>query len=178
MLLLLTVQTGKPTKAVCRSGNEFWKHNNGCCSWHVSCWDKRKLERWRILQTTSEAWKNFPLLCHRLVHCLRLAQLLAIDLSQNALDFGHKIGLYDTTICSNLNNEACPNRQAVSKAVSKADVFVLSGTICYLNTVAVDMVLKVRKIQLTLLNSTGLLLKSSTRICTCKFYESLWSREC
>eukprot|EP01126_Amoeba_proteus_P062431 TRINITY_DN8489_c0_g1_i1.p1 TRINITY_DN8489_c0_g1~~TRINITY_DN8489_c0_g1_i1.p1 ORF type:complete len:190 (-),score=22.26 TRINITY_DN8489_c0_g1_i1:130-699(-) len=66
----------------------------------------------------------------RLINC----SVTGIDISGPALEYGRRIGLFQKTIQTNVNDTESPNTRIALAEVAKSDLFILAGTTCYLST--------------------------------------------
>lgn len=62
----------------------------------------------------------------------------AIDISPPAMAYGKKVGLYDETIVADLNNLASEPFAETKAALSKADIFLSTAALCYLEVPAIE----------------------------------------
>ncbi|MFP3874422.1 MAG: class I SAM-dependent methyltransferase [Thiohalophilus sp.] len=69
------------------------------------------------------------------------AATTGIDISANALAYGHSAGLYDTTIEADLNAMSPDVGQHVMAAMEKADIVISTASLVYLEPEAIDKLL-------------------------------------
>eukprot|EP00578_Thalassiosira_sp_NH16_P016023 CAMPEP_0181118008 /NCGR_PEP_ID=MMETSP1071-20121207/22843_1 /TAXON_ID=35127 /ORGANISM="Thalassiosira sp., Strain NH16" /LENGTH=262 /DNA_ID=CAMNT_0023202467 /DNA_START=14 /DNA_END=802 /DNA_ORIENTATION=+ len=65
-----------------------------------------------------------------------------IDISQPALDYGKTAGLYDDTICSNLNERSTAEYEQVKKVMGDADILLSTAALVYLDLETIDGIIK------------------------------------
>jgi hypothetical protein len=66
----------------------------------------------------------------------------AIDISENAMAYSEKVGIFDTTLVCDLNelDDSLPEKQAVLGIMKTADVMVATGALIYLDIEAIDSI--------------------------------------
>ncbi len=69
------------------------------------------------------------------------ARTTGIDISANALAYGHAAGLYDETIEVDLNHPAPESQSAVERALSEAEIVISTAALVYLQPEAVKKVI-------------------------------------
>lgn len=67
------------------------------------------------------------------------AHVTAIDISQNAVDYGKKAGIFDETICVDLNQPSEAQLEKVKQAMSEADVIISTASLVYLEIPTIEM---------------------------------------
>ncbi|KAL7461246.1 hypothetical protein ACHAXS_001666 [Conticribra weissflogii] len=64
--------------------------------------------------------------------------ITGVDISQPALDYGASAGLYDSIICSNLNERATEEFASVNKAMADADILLSTAALVYLDLETIE----------------------------------------
>ena len=65
-----------------------------------------------------------------------------IDISEPALKYGKSAGLYDDTICGDLNNRSTPEFEQVKKVMGDADILLSTAALVYLDLETIDSIIK------------------------------------
>ena len=66
--------------------------------------------------------------------------ITGIDISKNAMAYGKKVGLYDTTLVCDLNDDTVPEKQAVVETMKTADVLISTAALVYLEIEAIESI--------------------------------------
>jgi len=66
--------------------------------------------------------------------------ITGIDISQPALDYGKSAGLYDGTICSNLNERDTSEFEQVKTVMGEADILLSTAALVYLDLETIDTI--------------------------------------
>jgi len=65
-------------------------------------------------------------------------EVTAIDISPQAMAYGKKVGLYDTTIVCDLNNRTSPEFTQTKTAMGKADIVISTAALVYLELETIE----------------------------------------
>lgn len=65
-----------------------------------------------------------------------------IDISQPALDYGKSAGLYDDTICTNLNERATSEFEQVKQVMGDADILLSTAALVYLDLETIEVIIE------------------------------------
>lgn len=68
--------------------------------------------------------------------------ITGIDISEPALAYGKSCGLYDDTICSNLNERTTTEFDKVKHAMAEADILLSTAALVYLDLDTIDTIIK------------------------------------
>lgn len=68
--------------------------------------------------------------------------ITGIDISQPALAYGKEAGLYDDTICSNLNERTTAEFEKVKQVMGDADILLSTAALVYLDLDTIDTIIK------------------------------------
>lgn len=68
--------------------------------------------------------------------------ITGIDISQPALNYGKSAGLYDDTICTDLNQRSTPQFEAATEAMGEADILLSTAALVYLDLETIDALVK------------------------------------
>lgn len=63
-----------------------------------------------------------------------------VDLSQSALDYGKKVGLYDSILQADLNQQGSPQQLAVLEAMKETDFWISTAALVYLDVETIEAV--------------------------------------
>jgi hypothetical protein len=63
-----------------------------------------------------------------------------IDISENAMAYSKNVGLFDTTVVCDLNDDSVPERQAVLESMNEADVLISTAALVYLDIEAIESI--------------------------------------
>jgi hypothetical protein len=66
--------------------------------------------------------------------------ITGIDISKNAMAYGKKVGIYDTTLVCDLNDDSVPEQQAVLDTMKTADVLISTAALVYLDLEAIESI--------------------------------------
>jgi len=69
------------------------------------------------------------------------ANVTGIDISEPAVAYGQRVGVYDVAIVSDLNDPASDAREQVSNAMERADVLICTAALVYLDPSAIERLL-------------------------------------
>jgi hypothetical protein len=64
--------------------------------------------------------------------------ITGIDISKNAMAYGKQVGIYDTTLVCDLNDDSVPEQQAVLDTMKTADVLISTAALVYLDLEAIE----------------------------------------
>ena len=68
--------------------------------------------------------------------------ITGIDISEPALAYGKSCGLYDDTICSNLNERTTAEFEKVKHVMAEADILLSTAALVYLDLDTIDTIIK------------------------------------
>jgi len=69
-------------------------------------------------------------------------EVTAIDISPQAMAYGKKVGLYDTTIVCDLNNRTSPEFTQTKTAMGKADIVISTAALVYLELDTIEVLIE------------------------------------
>lgn len=69
-------------------------------------------------------------------------RVTGIDISEPALAYGKSAGLYDETICSNLNERSTTEFEQVKEVMGGADILLSTAALVYLDLETIDAIIK------------------------------------
>mmetsp|Transcript_48060 Transcript_48060/g.54457 ORF Transcript_48060/g.54457 Transcript_48060/m.54457 type:complete len:292 (+) Transcript_48060:271-1146(+) len=75
-------------------------------------------------------------------HVLVNVEVTAIDISPQAMAYGKKVGLYDTTIVCDLNNRTSPEFTQTKTAMGKADIVISTAALVYLELDTIEVLIE------------------------------------
>jgi predicted TPR repeat methyltransferase len=69
--------------------------------------------------------------------------ITGIDISKNAMAYGKKVGLYDSTLVCDLNEpeELVPGKKAILETMKTADVLIATAALVYLDVEAIESII-------------------------------------
>ena len=90
-----------------------------------------------------ENWKD-EITCMKITKSRRFEgiETTGIDISSNALQYGKTVGLFDTTICGDLNSTSTTEFQQVLDTMKTSQIFLSTASLVYLDLSAIELILK------------------------------------
>ena len=88
-----------------------------------------------------ENWKD-EIACMNIEGSRRFPCTIAgIDISPSAMAYGKTVGLYDTTVVCDLNDDSVPEKQAALETMKTADVVIATAALVYLDIDTVESII-------------------------------------
>ena len=66
---------------------------------------------------------------------------VGIDISENALKYGKTVGLFDETICGDLNQSSTPEFQHVLETMKTSQIFLSTASLVYLDLHSIELII-------------------------------------
>jgi hypothetical protein len=85
-------------------------------------------DNWSTEETCRQIAKSARFDCH----------VTAVDISENAMNYGKSVGLYDTAIVCNLNDRSGQAFKQTVEAMSQADVLICTAALVYLDLETIE----------------------------------------